>query len=395
MLPTLVEAGILALQPGNKVSFVHPVFCGYLAAANLTRQSVSNPLANQKDWSGKTLAEAFMAAHPLDISPLIAEKAKAAEQEALMQSLVQTSSWLKYAPKTARWRTPHLRNLASTLQQENLSLGIRMRILTSLAECQAAGINKLFHQMLKSPQHTVRWLGALGCGMIKDQENILELGMLLYDASIFVSRAACLALVTIGTPRALELISTALLEANEEVRRAAAEALALHPQEGHPVLKEGIGLEDVLVRRAVVFGLARVEAEWAKEILGQVVVEDDEWLVRNAALQILEEEKTSGPIIPKKVPPLHELPWLVSYAGERGMGVSPGQGAWDLLAAVLKEGNEEQRMAAMQIYLRKPAEAVAVIDTLLKIHSGPEGEIREAAYNTLWHLNAFGLNLNF
>ena len=76
------------------------------------------------------------------------------------------------------------------------------------------------------------------------------------------------------------------------------------------------------------------------------------------------------------------------------MGVSPGQAGWDLLAAVLKEGNEEQRMAAMQIYQRKPGEAIPVISTLLEIHSGPEGEIREAAYNTLWNLQAFGLNLN-
>jgi HEAT repeat protein len=159
-------------------------------------------------------------------------------------------------------------------------------------------------------------------------------------------------------------------------------------------LKEGVSIDDVLVRRAVVFGLARIEEPWAREILEQVVIEDDEWLVRNAALQIVEESKTSGPLVPKPIPPIHELPWLISFATERGMGVSPGQAAWDMLETVLKEGNEEQRLAAMQIYRRKPGEAFSVINTLLKILKGPESEIREAAYITLWHLQAAGVNLS-
>lgn len=395
LIPDLVEERLLSEKPGNKISFIHPIFCGYLAAANLARQPADNPLGNQKPWVGKTLAETFMASQPRDLSPMIAAKSRAAQSEPLKHSLVETSAFLKYASKSAGYRPKLMKSLAGLLQQDNLSLGIRMRILAGLAQSQEAGISKLFQQMLKSPNHSVRWLGALGCGMIKDQSIVLELGMLLYDPSIFVSRAACLALVTIGTTRAMEMITGALLEANEEVRRAAAEALALHPQEGYPVLKEGIAVDDVLVRRAVVFGLARVEEPWAREILENVVVEDDEWLVRNAALQIVEESKTNGPIIPKPIVPIHELPWLVSFAGEKGMGVSPGQAGWDMLATVLKDGNEEQRLAAMQIYRRKPGEAIPVINTLVEIHKGPEGEIREGAYNTLWHLHAFGLNLNF
>ena len=393
MLPILVDARILAFQPSSKVNFIHPIFCGYLAAVNLAHQNTHNPLASQRDWVGKTLAEVFMAAQPRDLNRLLTEKTQASQREPLKHSLVNTSAWLRFAPKTANWRPTLMRTLATTLQQDSLSFGIRVRLLCGLAESNEPGIGKLFQQMLKSPQHSVRWLGALGCGIIKDQGVVDSLGTLLYDPSIFVSRAACLSLVTIGTTKAMELITTALLEANEEVRRAAAEALALHPDEGYPVLKEGIAVDDVLVRRAVVFGLARVEEQWAADILQQVVVEDDEWLVRNAALQIVEESRTSGPIIPKPFVPIHEIPWLITFASDKGMGVSPGQSGWDMLAKALKEGNEEQRMAALQIYRRKPGEAISVIKTLLEIHDGPEGEVRESAYNTLWHLQSFGLNL--
>jgi HEAT repeat protein len=393
MLPNLADARVLVFQPSNKVSFIHPIFCGYLAAAALARQHTPSALAAQKDWVGKTLAESFLSSQAIDLSTLIANKAQAAQSEPLKQSLIQTSSWLQNSSKTAGWRPTLLRSLAAAMQQENHPLGIRVRILSGLAASGEPTVGKLFKQMLQSPKHSVRWLGALGCGMIKDQGAVLDLGNLLYDQSIFVSRAACLSLVTIGTTRALEMITTALLEANEEVRRAAAEALSLHPEEGYAVLKEGVSLDDVLVRRAVVFGLARVEEPWARETLEQVVVEDDEWLVRNAALQIVEETKTSGPLVPKPIPPIHELPWLISFATERGIGVSPGQAAWDMLETVLKEGNEEQRLAAMQIYRRKPGEAFSVVNPLLKILKGPESEIREAAYITLWHLQAAGLNL--
>jgi HEAT repeat protein len=394
MLPNLVDARVLVFRHSNKVSFIHPIFCGYLAAANLARQHTPSALSAQKDWIGKTLAESFLSSQAIDLSKMIADKAQAAQSEPLKQSLIQTSSWLQNSPKTAGWRPTLMRSLAAAMQQENLPLGIRVRILSGLAASREPTVGKLFKQMIHSPKHSVRWLGALGCGMIKDQEAVLELGKLLYDQSIFVSRAACLSLVTVGTTRALEMITTALLEANEEVRRAAAEALSLHPQEGYAVLKEGVTIDDVLVRRAVVFGLARVEEPWARETLEQVVVEDDEWLVRNAALQIVEESKTSGPLVPKPIPPIHELPWLISFATERGMGVSPGQGAWDMLETVLKEGNEEQRLAAMQIYRRKPGEAFSVVNPLLKILKGPESEIREAAYITLWHLQAAGVNLS-
>jgi hypothetical protein len=393
LLPILVDARILAFQPSSKVNFIHPIFCGYLAAANLANQPTHNPLGSQQAWVGKTLAEVFLAAQPTDLTQLMTEKAQTSEREPLKHSLVESSSWLRFAPKTASWRPTLMRTLATTLQQSSLSLGVRVRLLAGLAESNEPGIGKLFQQMLRSPEHSVRWLGALGCGLIKDQGVVNDLGTLLYDPSIFVSRAACLSLVTIGTTKALELITTALLEANEEVRRAAAEALSLHPDEGHPVLKEGIAVDDVLVRRAVVFGLGRVEKKWAADLLQQVVVEDDEWLVRNAALQIVEESKTNAPIIPKPIPPIHEIPWLISFASDKGMGVSPGQAGWDILARVLREGNEEQRMAALQIYRRKPGEAISVIKTLLEIHNGPEGEIRESAYDTLWHLKSFGLNL--
>ncbi len=266
--------------------------------------------------------------------------------------------------------------------------------MCNLALSGESGIGTLFRQMLGSQKYSVRWLGVLGCAIVRTKGVVEDLGQMLYDPSIFVSRAACLALVMIGSDKALEMVTTALLQANDQVRRAAAEALAQHPLEGHPVLRDGATVEDVQVRRAVVFGLARVQEEWAQEILSQLQVEDDQWVVRNAAIQTMEDMKLAELSVPEDLPPIHEVPWLISFAGEKGMGLAPGQAGWDLLVDALKEENEERQLAAMHIYRRTPSEAYSAVPVLKEIMRGPEGEMREAAYYTLWHLRANGVSLD-
>jgi len=59
----------------------------------------------------------------------------------------------------------------------------------------------------------------------------------LHTPSASARRAACLALVAIGTNEALEIVARTLLNADEELRRAAAEALANDPGEGHAMLR--------------------------------------------------------------------------------------------------------------------------------------------------------------
>ncbi len=393
LVQRLTEVNMLVNQPNSQLSLVHPIITGYLASASLTSPEHLNQVNDQSKWSGRTLTQIYSPAYKAEVLPLISQAVQKAENDPLKRSLLTISTWVRHAPTTTPWRGQLLRTLANTIQQEEIALSVRARLIAALATGQEKGIASLFRQMLKSPKHSVRWLGALGCGLVQDQNAQEDLGRLLYDTSIFVSRAACLALVTIGSTRALELITSALLEANDEVRRAAAEALAKHPAEGHPVLKDGVEVADVGVRRAVVYGLARVNQPWAIETLAKMQVEDDQWVVRNAAVQIVEDLKVAEMSIPTPLPPIHETPWLISFAGKKGMGLSPGQSGWDMLATALKEGSDEEKLAAMQIYRVKPSEAILAIPTLVELLQKNDGEISEAAYYTLWHLDANGIDI--
>ena len=168
-------------------------------------------------------------------------------------------------------------------------------------------------------------LVALGSGAAGDTKAVKTLEGVLLAPSISAQRAACLALIAIGTTEALEMVAQTLLNGDEDMRRAAAEALANDVKEGHAMLKDGVTMQDILLRRAVVYGLARVNEPWATELLQKVRVDDDQWVVRNSASEVLDAMNSANdPRIPRPLKPPSETPWLIAFAGTQGVGISPG-----------------------------------------------------------------------
>jgi HEAT repeat protein len=241
-------------------------------------------------------------------------------------------------------------------------------------------------QSLSSPDSTARLLAALGCGLLQDAKAVADLKALLQDSHPGVRRAACLALVATGNQTAMEAVADALLHGDEDLRRTAAEALANNLEEGQPALKEGATIDDLLVRRSTAFGLRRVRQDWAATTLQQMQVSDEQWLVKDVAAQMLDELDKPDPRLPKRLPDLTETPWLIAFAGERGIGIAPGKPALDLLLLALKEGKEEQRLAALE-YLARYGES-SVLPAVLDCYTANRGELRESAFNTLWHITA-------
>ena len=165
------------------------------------------------------------------------------------------------------------------------------------------------------------------------------------------------------------------------------------------MLKEGATLADIMLRRAVVHGLARVEQPWAIETLQKMQVEDDQWAVRNLANQYLEQMNNIDPRVPRKLAAPSESPWLIEFAGKQGMGIPRGGPATDVLLSAFKQGETEQRLAALP-YLKRVA-TEGIIGALYNGMYGEDPEVREAAFqaiaeiaangSTLPHPNQFGL----
>jgi len=389
LLGKLIESGLLVSHSSNRLRFTHPVLNGYLAGQAIGDNDADVTLAAQPDWDGKTLAMHYLAARS-DASAVADYMLK--ESTLPLHTFAFTvARWLKDAPKQTPWRSKAFASMLNLLQAEGQPIALRAHAMAAFILSGDPGVATMFRQLLNSRSMDVIPLAALGSGALKDTKAVDALEDMLQAPISAIRRAACLALVAIGTEKSLEAVARALLQGDEELRRAAAEAMANDPREGFALLKEGAGLADIMVRRATIHGLARVGQDWAIEILQQLQVEDEQWAVRNLAQQYLEQLSNSSTRVPGKLTVPSELPWLIEFAGKQGVGVPRGGPATDLFLSVFKTGDPEQRLAAIP-YLKINA-TEGIIGALYNGIYGDDPEVREAAFHAIEEIGANGIPL--
>jgi hypothetical protein len=118
---------------------------------------------------------------------------------------------------------------------------------------------------------------------------------------------------------------------------------------------------------------------------------DSQWFVKDAASQVLDEIDRPDPRLPHRLPQLTSAPWLLEFAGERGIGVAPGKPALALVHKTLTDGKEDVKLAALY-HLCYHSDENSVLP-LYQCYFTSSGEVREAALNTLWHLSKSGFEL--
>jgi HEAT repeat protein len=370
--------------------FAHPIFEGYLAGRALGGYDKESALLNQPDWSGKYLAIHYLAAHG-DITKIVQSMLEWSRLP-MHRPLLAASRWLRDAPRNAVWRGKLMGTLANLLQTEGLPLALRGQALAAFITSNDPSVSALFRQLMTSLSFDLVHLAALGSGATRDPKAIPFLKNAMQAPNLSTRRAACLALVAIGTTEALETVADILLNEDEDLRRAAAEALANDTKEGYAMLKDGATMQDILVRRSVVYGLARIQEPWAQEILSKLQLEDDQWVVRNAATEVIEANSTEdNPRIPHPLKAPSESPWLIEFAGKQGMGISPGTPATDILLLALKGDEPEARLSALPYLRNTPTEGV--ITQLYNAMYRDDTKLREASYQILWELGTAGIKL--
>lgn len=389
LLGKMVESGLLVAHAGDRMRFLHSVLSGYLAGQAIGDNNADQTLLGQPDWNGKSLALHYLAARG-DASAAADVLLKQSDLPLHSQTF-EVARWLRDAPREAAWRTRVFANLLNILQAEGQPIGLRGQALAAFATSGDTGVATLFRSLLESRSFEVIPLACLGSGAIRDPKAISVLEEVLQAPVGAARRAACLALVTIGTEHSLDAVARALLHGDDELRRAAAEALANDPNEGYDMLKEGATLADIMVRRAVVPGLARIDQPWALETLQKMQVEDDQWVVRNLATQFIEQKSSIDPRVPRKLKTPSESTWLIEFAGKQGMGVSRGGPSTDILLNAYKLGDTEERLAALP-YLKRVAND-GIIGALYNGMYGEDPEVREASFLAIQEIGSNGLSL--
>ncbi len=389
LLSKMVESGLLVSHPNNKMRFLHPVLNGYLSGQAIGDNDADTSLLAQPDWDGKTLSLRYLAARG-DASAVADIMLKESDLPLHAQAFA-VSRWLRDAPRESSWRAKVFAMLLAILQAEGQPIGLRGQAMAAFVNSGDPGAATLFRQLLGTRSFELLPLAALGSGAMRDVKAVDALEEVLQAPSGAVRRATCLALVAIGTEKSLEAVARALLQGDEDLRRAAAEAMANDPVEGHAMLKEGATLADIMLRRAVVHGLSRIDLSWAVETLQHMQVEDDQWAVRNLANQYLEQMAHLDPRVPHKLKVPSESPWLIEFAGKQGMGISRGGPATEVLLSAFKNGDTEERIAALP-YLKRIADD-GIIGALYNGIYGEDPEVREASFYALEEIASNGTRI--
>jgi HEAT repeat protein len=388
LLSKLTDSGLLENRRNGKMRFLHVVFSGLLAGEVMNAASAS-VILGQEPWCGRSLALNSFAAKN-DAADLVSILLSSAD-EMLERNVLTTGHFLRDAPKQATWRPKVLSALVQLIKSDK-PIALRMQAISTIVLSEDPSGSILFRQLMQLSDNGIRQMATLASGAVRDIKAVDQIIALVGDYSAQVRRAACLALVAIGTPQCLEAVARALLRGEEDLRRAAAEALANNHIEGYATLQEGSSSKDILLRRAVVYGLARLDDQWAQEILERIQVEDEQWVVRNAAVEVLESRTKVSPRVPRKMSAPHEAPWLIEFAGKYGVGIAPGAPTTDLLLRAIKSDKEEERLAALNYLRVMPSESV-MSGLFQTYYSTEDLNMKEAIYFVLWEYALTGYKI--
>ncbi|TFH34511.1 MAG: NACHT domain-containing protein, partial [Anaerolineales bacterium] len=248
----MLEAGILTRHINNRLTFTQPNIGAYLAARAMAdgEELVS---IDKPGWGPCDFAVGYFASTG-NITPISSHLLEA-KSDPLEQGLLLLGRWLRDAPKKSDWRAEVLRRLATIATDQNRPYGLRLRVVHALSASKEDTVSILFRRMVESDKPSSRVLGALGLGGLRDEEAVqLLLQTINTKRNLQTRQAACLALAAIGTEEALEGLGRIILESDEGVLIAAAEALACNPDEGWPMLRDAIEMKNLLTRRAAIFG---------------------------------------------------------------------------------------------------------------------------------------------
>ncbi len=339
----LSSGGLLSDAPGGYYTFRHPLLAGFLAADTLLDAPPERieAIADQPAWE---LALPFAAAR-VSLDSAVKRRLSTAP-DLLYTTLFDLARWLPDAPPNVPWKNEVLKRFTAALMAPTQYPAVRDRAVAALVTTRDPGVLFVLRQALRSTDAMVRRLACIGLGALGDAEAIKDLEPMMTDPDVDVQLAAGLALGAIGSEAALERLVSGLLDGDESLRRAIAEMLAAIPDGGHEILRELSKSDDVMVRRAVVFGLSRVHAPWALALLYRALLEDAQWYVRSAAEQAFhaaERSEGSGPVAH---PNPDGLPWMIEWAAGKGDSVPVGEAGRQLLIRVLQEADPLRRAAA-------------------------------------------------
>jgi|GEM_PF-702031 len=383
-LQQLAATNLIHENPNGKFHIANAVVGWYLAAENLYNippQPLAQ-LAFQPNWhDALSFASAIV-----DLEPAVLQKVQS-QPDLIYQNMFSVADWMPDAPSELRWKSEILKRLGQAAQQTNQFPLIRAYAVAALvtARDESGGVPYIFRQAVRSASPALRVLGCIGIGALGSEEGVSDLNQMLFDESTEVQLAAGLALGAIGTEASLTAMTEGLLTGEENLRKAVAEAFSAIPGEGHAILYDGVTHNDLAVRRACAFGLARIPSLWSLVALYRAMLEDHEWYVRQAAERAFAQAREPRASGPRHYPEPEYYEWLRGWVTQRGESIPEGVGGRSMLLTALQHAPTEVRIESARALGRLGyANAIKSLYSSLGDKDAP---VRGAAFEALGQLS--------
>ncbi|MCB9451325.1 MAG: HEAT repeat domain-containing protein [Anaerolineaceae bacterium] len=378
-LAMLRRAGLLIRASGGRYTFRHGHLAAYLASLAL-EQMDSRAMSDKLESGAWRQAAAYAALHT-NLEEAVRVRLNT-PPDIRRDHILEIAYWLHYAPSSAAWRVPYLKHLANLFINPSQYPLIRERAAAALIQTRDTSAAQIFQKALGHNDPEIRQLACLAVGASGGTDAVNDLETrLMDDSDEYVQIAAILGLGGLETEESLLALVNAFTTVEEHLRQAIAEVFAGIPGEGYPILYDAIQDEDMLLRRAAVFGIRRLRSPWAMNAIYRTFLEDEQWYVRSAAQVAFQRLQDTGSSGPRPYPAVEAIPWLQAWLGERGEILPSGEGANLALLRALQEGDEQIRLlsAAALGQLGLAANAKPLYSAL----RDRQPEVRDAAYRAL------------
>lgn len=370
--------GLLIPASAGCYAFAHPLLQAHLVASQLpTSVEPANLIERLDDPRWAEVLRCY--AEVGDMGPLVAAWLRRPDDLSRWR-LHTLGSWVRAASPDAAWRHEAMAALARGFLQPDLPIQVRQALAETIATTGVQGITYFFKkQASQHPDAEVRTAAVLGLARAAGEADLAALEDALKDEDARVRAAVVRGLGMMGIDAATHWLARILMSGDDTLSPIAAQALAECGDEGMLFLRQAVESEDVIARRAAVFGLAQARAQ---ELLQKVAREDEQWIVRSAAAAAVDELEMQEKIIGVPPPPeIEQLPWLISWAGALGEGMGVGEAAREMLWQALHEGDAQVRQAAAQVLAQagRPAD----VEPLRTALDDPDPTVASAAWEAL------------
>lgn len=345
-LEIFIKSGIIEQVATHHYKFKHSQILSYLAFLSVDQ---NEPQFSKNDNYWPTMISYF--GFKSKIPELLMSNFENSEDFASkLLGIYQISYLAKHSQHEDKTHNQLIKLLVNIIQNRDVIFELRLRALAGLIQTNNSNIPILVRQMMsKNEIDFLQFsLYTIGC-MNKESSFINDILKLTKASSQTLKKLAYLVLTTFREDVAMHELGKALLSEHEKIRQIIAESFAFENDQGEEILKEAITLDEIVVRRSAIFGLIKINEDWAKNILSKLAIEDSQWVIRNAASQATEFLAKENPIIPKRIAPIYKNQWLIKFAGKNNLGVAKGQSNSNVLIMALLSNDPKDIMNATRL----------------------------------------------